>query len=87
MWLPLPARTASQVPLIALDDAIPGPCLRYRQEQARKRREVAEREQMYRNDRDNDEDPTPEGPAPQVSGEVNRLYGRPDRWVSGRTAS
>jgi hypothetical protein len=55
VWLPLVTRTASQVRLIDLDDAIPDPWLAYRQEQARKRREVAERERMYRVDQD-DED-------------------------------
>jgi hypothetical protein len=54
-WLPLLTSTASQVPLIDLDDAVPDPWLAYRQDQARKRREVAEREQVYRDDQD-DED-------------------------------
>jgi len=36
--------------LADLDDAIPDPWLAYRQAQARKRREVAEREQMYHDD-------------------------------------
>jgi hypothetical protein len=41
------------VRLIDLDDAIPDPWLRYRQEQARKSREVAERERtLYRDDQD-----------------------------------
>jgi hypothetical protein len=43
------------VPLIGLDDAVPDPWLAYRQEQARKRREVAERDRKYRDDQD-DED-------------------------------
>jgi hypothetical protein len=43
------------VPLIDLDDAVPDPWLAYRQEQARKRREVAERDRKYRDDQD-DED-------------------------------
>jgi hypothetical protein len=43
------------VPLIDLDDAVPDPWFAYRQEQASKRREVAERERMYRDDQD-DED-------------------------------
>jgi hypothetical protein len=55
VWLPLPARTGHQVPLIDLDDALPDPWHTYRQEQARKRREVAENERMYRDDQD-DED-------------------------------
>jgi hypothetical protein len=55
VWLPLLTRTASQVPLIDLDNAIPDPWLAYRQEQARKRREVAESERKYRVDQD-DED-------------------------------
>lgn len=38
--------------LIDLDDVIPDPWLNYRQEQARKRREVAEREQRCRKERD-----------------------------------
>jgi hypothetical protein len=54
-WLPLLTSTGTQVPLIDLDDAVPDPWLAYRQEQARKRREVAERDRMYRNDQD-DED-------------------------------
>ena len=48
--------------LADLDDAIPDPWLAYRQEQARKRREVAKRDRMYRDDQDDDEDPIPEGP-------------------------
>ena len=55
VWLPLLTRTASQVSLIDLDDAIPDPWHAYRQDQARKRREVAESERMYRVDQD-DED-------------------------------
>lgn len=55
VWLPLLTSTGSQVPLIDLDDAVPDPWLAYRQDQARKRREVAERERMYRDDQD-DED-------------------------------
>lgn len=55
MWLPLLTRTASQVPLIDLDDALPDPWLAYRQDQARKRRQVAESERKYRVDQD-DED-------------------------------
>ena len=43
------------MPLIDLDDALPDPWHAYRQEQARKRREVAENERMYRDDQD-DED-------------------------------
>jgi len=50
VWLPLLTRTGIQVPLIDLDDAIPDPWLAYRQDQARKRREIAERERMYRDD-------------------------------------
>jgi hypothetical protein len=34
-----------------------------------------------------DEDPIPEGPAPQVSGTVNRPYGGPGSQAPGRTAS
>jgi hypothetical protein len=86
VWLPLLTRTGHQVHLADLDDAIPDPWLAYRQEQARKRREVAERDRMYRDDQDDDEDPIPEGPAPHASGEVNRRYGGPGHWVSGRTA-
>jgi hypothetical protein len=52
VWLPLRPDAGHQVPLIDLDDAIPDPWLNYRQEQARKRREVAEREQRYRKERD-----------------------------------
>jgi hypothetical protein len=55
VWLPLLTRTEIQVPLIDLDDAVPDPWLAYRQEQARKRREVAERDRKYRDDQD-DED-------------------------------
>lgn len=43
------------MPLTDLDGAIPDPWLAYRQEQARKRREVAERDRMYRDDQ-GDED-------------------------------
>jgi hypothetical protein len=55
VWLPLLTRTGHRVPLAGLDDAIPDPWLAYRQEQARKRRQVAERERKYRDDQD-DED-------------------------------
>jgi hypothetical protein len=55
VWLPLLTRTGIQVPLIDLDDAVPDPWLTYRQEQARKRREVAERDRKYRDDQ-GDED-------------------------------
>jgi len=87
VWLPLPTRTGHQVRLADLDDAIPDPWLAYRQEQARKRRGVAECDRMYRDGQDDDEDPIPEGPAPHVSGEVNRQYGGPDCRAPGRTAS
>lgn len=52
VWLPLLTSTESQVPLMDLDDAIPDPWDAYRQEQAGKRREAAERERMYRDDQD-----------------------------------
>jgi hypothetical protein len=52
--LPLLTRTGNQVPLIDLDDEVPDPWLAYRQEQARKGREAAERERMYRDDQDDD---------------------------------
>jgi hypothetical protein len=55
VWLPLLTRTASQVSLIDLDDALPDPWHAYRQDQARKRREVAESERKYRVDQE-DED-------------------------------
>lgn len=55
VWLPLLTRTASQVPLIDLDDTIPDPWLAYRQNQAHKRCEVAERERKYRVDQDNED--------------------------------
>ena len=55
VWLPLLTRTASQVPLIDLDDALPDPWLAYRQEQARRRREVAESDRKYGGNQD-DED-------------------------------
>lgn len=55
VWLPLLTRTEIQVPLIDVGDAIPDPWHAYRQEQARKRREVAERDRQYRDDHD-DED-------------------------------
>jgi len=74
------------VHLAGLDDAIPDPWLACRQEQARKRREVAERDRMYRDGQDDDEDPIPEGPAPHASGEVNRRPGDPGRRAPGRTA-
>jgi hypothetical protein len=54
VWLPLLTRAGIQVPLIDLDDAVPDPWLAYRQEQARKRREVAERERTYRDDQDDE---------------------------------
>ena len=85
-WLPLLGRTGIQVPLIDLDEAVPDPWLPYRQEQARKRREVAERDRMYRDDRDDNEGPIPEGPALQADGEMDRLYGGPRHWASGRAA-
>jgi hypothetical protein len=50
-WLPLPAHTGHQVPLIDLDDALTDPCHTYRQEQARKCREVAENQRLYRDDK------------------------------------
>jgi len=87
VWLPLLTRTGHQVRLADLDDAVPDPWLTYRQDQARKRREVAERDRMYCDGQDDDEDPIPEGPAPHASGEVNRRYGGPDRRAPGRTAS
>jgi hypothetical protein len=46
-WLPLITSTGSQVLLIDLDDALPDPWFAYRQEQARKRHEIAERDRMY----------------------------------------
>jgi Replication-relaxation len=56
VWLPLLTRTGYQVRLADLDDAFPDPWLAYQQEQARNRREVAERERSpYRDDQD-DED-------------------------------
>ena len=87
VWLPLPDRTGHQVPLADLDGAIPDPWLAYRQEQARKRREVAERDRMYRDGQDDEEDPIPEGPAPHASGEASRRYDAPGHWAPGRTAS
>jgi hypothetical protein len=87
VWLPLLTRTGHQVRLADLDDAIPDPWLGYRQEQARKRREVAERERMYRDGQDDDEDPIPQGPAPHASSEASRRYGGPGHWAPGRTAS
>lgn len=83
VWLPLLTRTGQQVRLADLDDAIPGPWLAYRQEQARKRREVADRDRMCGDDLGDDEDPISEGPA---SGEVNRWHGCPDRRAPGRAA-
>jgi hypothetical protein len=73
--------------LADLDDAIPDPWLAYRQEQAHKRREVARRERMYRDDQDGDEDPISEGSAPHASGEASRRYDGSGHWVPGRTAS
>jgi hypothetical protein len=87
VWLPLLTHTGRQVHLADLDDTIPDPWLAYRQEQARKRREVAERECMYRDGQDDDEDPIPQGPAPHASSEATRRYGGPDRRAPGRTAS
>ncbi len=55
VWLPLLTRTGTQVRLIDIDDAIPDPWLAYRQDQARKRRQVAESERKYRDGQD-DED-------------------------------
>jgi hypothetical protein len=51
-WMPLLASTGGQVPLIGLDDAVPDPWLTYRQDQARKRRDAAERDQAYPGDQD-----------------------------------
>jgi hypothetical protein len=87
VWLPLLTRTGHQVRLAGLDDAIPDPWLAYRQEQARKRREVTERDRMYRDDQDDDEDPIPEGPAPHASGKATRRHGGPGHWAPGRRAS
>jgi hypothetical protein len=56
VWLPLLTRTGYQVRLADLDDAVPDPWLRYRQEQARKRREAAERERAAYGDDLDDED-------------------------------
>jgi hypothetical protein len=86
VWLPLLTRTGHEMRLADLDDAIPDPWLAYRQEQARKRREVAARDRMYRDGQDDDEDPIPEGPAPHACGEVNRRGGGPGHWAPGRTA-
>jgi hypothetical protein len=59
VWLPLLSRTGHQVRLADLDDAVPDPWLRYRQEEARKRREVAERERTrYRDDQDDEDSGT-----------------------------
>jgi hypothetical protein len=54
VWLPLTGHHGRQVRLIDLDAALPDPWLSYRQEQARKRREVAERERMYHDQGDED---------------------------------
>ena len=51
VWLPLPARTGHQVPLIDLDDALPDPWHTYRQEQARKPRGRRERADVPRRPR------------------------------------
>jgi hypothetical protein len=58
VWLPLLTRTGQQVRLADLDDAVPDPWLAYRHEQARKRREVAERDRMYRDDQDDEDSGT-----------------------------
>jgi hypothetical protein len=87
VWLPLPTRTGRQVRLADLDDTLPDPWLAYRQEQARKRRQVADRDRIYLDGQDDDEDPIPEGPAPHASGEASRRYGGPGHWAPGRTAS
>jgi hypothetical protein len=59
VWLPLLSSAGRQVRLADLDDAVPDPWLRYRQEEARKRREVAERERTrYRDDQDDEDSGT-----------------------------
>ena len=59
VWLPLLSRAGRQVRLADLDDAVPDPWLRYRQEEAHKCREVAERERTrYRGDLDDEDSGT-----------------------------
>jgi len=61
VWLPLPTRTASQVPLIDLNAELPDPWFTYRQDHARKRCEVSERERTYRDDQDDEDWATAHG--------------------------
>lgn len=73
--------------LIHLGDVLPDPWRLAREQEERERRENAGRPQSLLGSWDDDDEyPPPEGPVPQVSGEVNRLYGGPDRRASGRTA-
>jgi hypothetical protein len=52
----LPCLTPYHVRLVDLNNAVPDPWPRYRQEQARKRREVTERERAVDQDDQGDED-------------------------------
>jgi hypothetical protein len=85
-WMPLHGGHAP-MRLIDLADVLPDPWRLAREQEERERREKAGRSQdLPGNSDDDDEDPIPEGPAPQVSGEVNRVYGGPGFRTSGRAA-
>jgi hypothetical protein len=74
--------------LIDLGDVLSDPWRLAREQEERERREISGRSpNLSGNWDDDDEDPIPEGLAPQVSGKVNRLYGGgPDRRAPGRAA-
>jgi hypothetical protein len=55
VWLPVTGHTDRQVRLIDLDDAVPDPWRRYRQERVRERREAAARERALRHDYEDDD--------------------------------
>jgi hypothetical protein len=58
-----------------------------REQEERERREKAGRPQNLLDCDYDDELPIPEGPAPQVSGEMDHRYGNPGSQVSGRTVT
>jgi hypothetical protein len=73
--------------LIDLADVLPDPWKAARAQEERELRENAGRSQNLPGSwDDDDEDQVLEGPAPQVSGEVNRLYSGLDHRAPGRAA-
>ena len=85
-WMP-PQGSCGPMRLIDLADMLPDPWRLALEQTGRPRRERAGRSQnLPGNSGDDDGDPTPEGPASQVSREADRLYGGPDRRASGRAA-